>query len=942
VRDNDMADKTDYKSTMNLPQTDFPMRANLSQREPEWLEFWHRIDVYRRSLEVNAGGELFILHDGPPYANGHIHMGTAFNKVFKDLVVKYKTMRGYLSPYVPGWDCHGQPIEHQVEKNLGPEKMKTTSQAQLRALCREYAMKFVGVQSREFERLGVRGDFDDPYLTLNHAYEAGNVRIFKAMYDRGMIYKGAKPIHWCVRCKTALAEAEIEYSDDTSDSIYVKFEFTSRPEAFAQVSEPVSILIWTTTPWTLPANVAVTLADKADYVGVRVGGEVLVLAEALVSSVAAAAGWTDHEVLPQRVKGSQLAGLRYRQPIHDGVEGVIITGDHVELTTGTGAVHTAPGHGEDDYLVGQRFGLPMPMPVDDDGVFDAGGGPFAGMNVNDANPRIVEWLRERGSLVAAGKISHSYPHCWRCKQPVIFRATEQWFVSMDEAAEGVRPLREGAMDAISKVEWIPGWSVNRMSAMVGDRPDWCISRQRAWGVPIPVFSCVKCGETVADDTTFDAVIDLFEREGADAWFIRKPAEYLPAGVACPRCGGTDVKPEDDILDVWFESGVSHTSVLDARPELRRPAELYLEGSDQHRGWFQSGLLTSVGAYDAAPFKAVLTHGFIVDGDGRKMSKSLGNVVSPIDVVAKSGADIIRLWACSADYGQDISVSDEILDRTSEAYRRIRNTFRFLLSNLYDYTPADAVPFAEMPELDRYAMVTLADLVDKVTKAYDEWRFHMVYRHVYDYCVTDLSAFYLDVLKDRLYADAATGRERRSAQTVLSAILAVMVRLVAPVLTFTSEEVWQLMPASARGDAESVQLARWPAVDVPADEASQLRLDYAVVLEVREVVTKALEEARNGGIIGKSQEAKVVVTAASATVEVLAARGLRELADMFIVSGVELEVGGPSAAEGEMAVAVEVAVADGVKCPRCWNLRTDVGGDLVHPELCGRCASVLGG
>jgi len=932
-----MADKVDYKSTMNLPQTEFPMRASLSTREPEQLAFWERIGVYRRALEINADGPTFVLHDGPPYANGHIHMGTAFNKVFKDLIVKYKTMRGYRAPYVPGWDCHGQPIEHQVEKNLGPEKMKTISRAKLRELCRDYALKFVGVQADEFQRLGVRGDFGDPYLTLNHAYEAGNVRIFKTMFDRGMIYKGAKPIHWCVRCKTALAEAEIEYSDEVSDSIYVKFEFTSRPDAFADAGGPVSIVIWTTTPWTLPANVAVTLADSADYVGVRVGGEVLVMAEALVTSVATAAGWTAYEVLPQKVKGSALAGLTYEQPVHDGVEGVIITGEHVELSTGSGAVHTAPGHGEEDYLVGLKFGLPMPMPVDDDGRFDAGGGPFAGLQVWEANPAIIEWLRERGSLVAAGTISHSYPHCWRCKQPVIFRATEQWFVSMDRAAEGVRPLREGAMDAISKVEWIPGWSVNRMSSMVADRPDWCISRQRAWGVPVPVFTCAKCGETVANDTTFDAVIDLFEREGADAWFIRDPHEYLPADVSCPRCGGTELKPEDDILDVWWESGVSHTSVLDARPELERPADLYLEGSDQHRGWFQSGLLTSVGSYDVPPFRAVLTHGFIVDGDGRKMSKSLGNVVSPIDVVAKSGADIIRLWACAADYGQDISVSDEILDRTSEAYRRIRNTFRFCLSNLYDYTPQDAVAFDDMLELDRYAMVTLADLVDRVTKAYDEWRFHMVYRHIYDYCVTELSAFYLDVLKDRLYADAATGRERRSAQTVLAAMLSAMVRLVAPVLTFTSEEIWQFMPEAMRDGAESVQLAGWPTVDVPADESGALRDAYAVVMAVRDLATKALEDARAAGAVGKSQEATLVVTAAADTVETLRSRGARQLADMFIVSEVVLVAGeSPAGAFAD----VEVRRSEGAKCPRCWNHRTDVGSVADHPDLCARCANVV--
>lgn len=923
-----MAERTDYKSTMNLPQTSFPMRANLATREPEWLRFWDEIDVYARSLEVNEGGPVFILHDGPPYANGHIHMGTAFNKVLKDLIVKYKTMRGFWSPYVPGWDCHGQPIEHQVEKDLGPEKMKTTSQAELRALCREYAMRFVGVQSEEFQRLGVRGDFKDPYLTLAHSYEAGNVRIFKTMYDRGMIYKGAKPIHWCVRCRTALAEAEIEYSDETSDSIYVKFELTSSPSALAEVARPVSVLIWTTTPWTLPANVAVTLADTADYVGVRVNDEVIIVAESLVTAVAAAAGWTGYEVLPPRMKGAELKGLTYRQPIHEGVEGVIITGEHVDLSTGTGAVHTAPGHGDEDYLVGRRFGLPMPMPVTDDGTFDAGGGPFEGMTVWDANPRVIEWLRERGSLVASGTIAHSYPHCWRCKRPVIFRATEQWFVSMDDAAEGVRPLREGAMAAIGEVEWIPGWSVNRMSSMIADRPDWCISRQRAWGVPIPVFSCAACGETVANDETFDAVIDLFEREGADAWFTRAPEEYLPSGVACPRCGGSKLIPEDDILDVWWESGVSHTSVLETRPELHRPAELYLEGSDQHRGWFQSNLLTSVGAYDEPPYKAVLTHGFIVDGEGRKMSKSLGNVISPIDVVATSGADIVRLWVASADYSQDVGVSDEILERTSEAYRRIRNTFRFLLANLADFDPDDAVAYDDLPELDRYALVALGDVAARVTRAYDEWRYHVVYRALYDYCVMDLSAFYLDVVKDRLYADAADSRSRRSVQTVLAEVLGALVRLVAPVLTFTAEEVWLASPAHLRADAESVQLAGWP--DLPArPDAERLREAYTVVAQVRDVVMRELEAARNAKVIGKSQEAVVEIGAPAGVLAVLEERGTDALAAAFIVSGVTMEE------SHEAEVTARVRVASGAKCPRCWNYR-DLGSD----GLCERCSEVV--
>ncbi len=916
----------DYKQTMNLPDTAFPMRANLSQREPEWLRFWEDMDIYNEAVKANEGGPTFILHDGPPYANGHIHMGTAFNKVFKDLVVKYKTMRGYWSPYVPGWDCHGQPIEHQVEKNLGPEKMKETSQAELRKLCREYALEFVKIQGDEFKRLGVRGDFENPYLTLHHSYEAGDVRVFAELYRRGMVYKGSKPIHWCYRCKTALAEAEIEYSDESSPSIYVKFNFIDTPEAWASEGLPTSVLIWTTTPWTLPANVAVTLASGADYVGVKVDGEVLVMAEALVESVAKVAGWESYEVLPPRVKGSALEGLTYALPIHTDGTGVIITGDHVELTTGTGAVHTAPGHGEEDYLVGLKFGLPMPMPVDDNGVFDAGGGPFAGMHVEKASPLIIDWLRERGVLVFAGSTTHSYPHCWRCKKPVIFRATEQWFISMDETG-----LRDSALKAIQGVEWVPGWSVNRINSMVTDRPDWCISRQRAWGVPIPVFECVKCGETVANDETFAAVEKLFAEEGADAWFTKSPSEYLPEGTACPRCGSTEIKPETDIVDVWFESGCSHTSVLEARPELRYPAELYLEGSDQHRGWFQSSLLTAVGAYDTAPFKTVLTHGFIVDGEGRKMSKSLGNVVSPLDVVAKYGADIVRLWAAASDYSQDVSVSGEILERTSEAYRRVRNTFRFLLSNLADFDPVASVAWEDMPELDRYALVALADLSDRVTRSYDDWRFHQVYHAVYGYCVTDLSSFYLDVLKDRLYADAADSLGRRSAQTVLAEVLRTLVRLMAPILSFTTEEVWQFMPETLREGVPSVHLAGWPAIEVPAAEAEALRSAYATVLDVRESVTKALEDARNAGVMGKSQEARVSIAAPEAVAAVLRERGAAQLAEMLIVSDVAV-----AAAD---TLAIEVLPAEGEKCPRCWNFRT-LGTDAEHPDVCERCASVL--
>jgi len=673
----------------------------------------------------------------------------------------------------------------------------------------------------------------------------------------------------------------------------------------------------------------VTLAPDADYVAVRFcEGGTLVMAEALVEQVAQVTGVTGYEVLPGSMKGSELEGLRYELPIFGERTGVVITGAHVELTAGTGAVHTAPGHGEEDYLVGAEYDLLSPMPVDDLGVFTGEGGPFAGMHISDANPRILEYLRERGTLLWSGKTMHSYPHCWRCKKPVISRATEQWFVSMDDTG-----LRAGTLRAMDDVEWVPGWSKNRMNGMVAERPDWCISRQRAWGVPIPVFECPSCGEIVANDETFSAVEKLFATEGADAWFTRKPSEYLPAHLAtCPKCGG-EVVAETDIVDVWFESGVSHTSVLQTRPELHFPAELYLEGSDQHRGWFQSALLTSVGAYGTAPFKTVLTHGFIVDGDGRKMSKSIGNVVDPMDIVARYGADIIRLWVASSDYGQDVSVSDEILDRNSEAYRRIRNTFRFLLSNLYDHDPSAEVAWEDMLELDRYALVKLADLVERVTTSYDDWRYHQVFRALFDYCVTDLSSFYLDVLKDRLYSDAAGSASRRSAQTVLARILTSLVRLVAPILAFTAEEVWQAMPPSLR-HADSVHLAGWPAVEVPAADAAKLRDAYAVVLQVRDDVMKELENRRDAGELGKSQQALVTISAPADVVAVLAERGEPQLADMFIVSEVRLTADEP--------FGVVIGPAEGAKCARCWNHRTDVGSDPAHPDICGRCATVVRG
>lgn len=928
----------DYKNTMNLPKTDFPMRAGLAKSEPVRLEKWNAMDIYEMVLEKNKDNEPFVLHDGPPYANGPIHIGHAFNKTLKDIILKYKSQRGYYTPYTPGWDCHGQPIEHNVEEMLGPEKMAKIDKATLRRLCRDYAGKYVDIQREGFKRLGVRGDWDNPYLTFLPEYEAGNVEIFKKMYLDGSIYRGRKPIHWCKHCHTALAEAEIEYGDETSPSIYVKFAMETLPGQLMGFDGPTYIVIWTTTPWTLPANVAVTLAPKATYVAVEREGQRLVLAESLVEQLFETAGWEDEPVLatgtdgePIRLSGEEFVGYTYTTPIMHSVTGTMIVGDHVTLDTGTGAVHTAPGHGQDDYLVCLRYDLPMLMPVDDDGVFTEGGGPFAGLSVDDANPKIIEWLDEHGMLVASVEITHSYPHCWRCHQPVIFRATDQWFVSMDATR-----LREKTLAEVDRVQWIPEWAINRFRAMVGDRPDWCISRQRSWGVPIPVFKCRKCGSTVATEATFDAVIGLFETEGADAWFIRDPSEYLPADTKCDVCGCTEVVPESDILDVWWESGISHTSVCEKNPRLHRPAEMYLEGSDQHRGWFQSSMLTSVGAYGIAPYKSVLSCGFTVDENGEKMSKSKGNGIDPADITGESGADVLRLWVASADSSHDVSISKDIIKRTADAYRHIRNTFRYLLSNLYDFNwDRDLVGFEEMPIVDQWAMARLSALRDDVTEAYDAYRFHVVNRLVTDY-TSELSNFYLDMLKDRLYSDAPKSVGRRSAQTVLANILEVLVRVWGPILTFTCDEVWDNYPEGIRSSYEefypSMQLAGWPGRDdmrpaIALDDRSDLLAFFDTVLEVREAVTKALEDARKAGVINKSQEAVVAITGDAGQTEKLARFAQGDLEEMFIVSSVTFDTGD--------RLAVSVTAAEAAKCPRCWNHR-----ELAEDGLCGRCHEVI--
>ncbi len=932
---------------MNLPETDFAMKANLPQKEPARLKKWEDEGLYWKVLELNKDGEPFILHDGPPYANGPIHIGHSFNKILKDFVLKSHAQRGYYTPYIPGWDCHGQPIEHMVEEKLGTERFRETPQPVVRKLCREWAEKYVGVQREGFKRLGVNADWEHPYLTFIPDFEAGNIEIFKDMYLDGAIYRGRKPIHWCAHCHTALAEAEIEYGDEISPAIFVRFEMTTVPAGLEAWEGKLDVAIWTTTPWTLPADDAVILHPSESYVAVEHDGRAYIMAKALVEKLIAKFGWDDAHVIEGfEATGTELAGNRYKQPIFadQGEEGVFIYADYVTMEDGTGIVHTAPGHGVDDYLAGQKFGVPVVMPVDDDGRFYVGdsmgtGGPFSGMEVNEANPVIIEWLRERGMLILHEDINHSYPHCWRCHEPVIFRATDQWFVSMDDTG-----LREKAVNAIqNEVKWIPEWASNRIGAMVTDRPDWCISRQRSWGVPIPVFRCADCGEVVATAETFDAVIDLFYREGADAWFTKDPSEYLPAGTHCEKCGGTNLKPEKDILDVWWESGVTHNSVLRHRADegLRWPADMYLEGSDQHRGWFQSSLLTSVGAYGKPPYRSVMHCGFVVDENGEKMSKSKGNGVDPADVTSKYGADVLRLWVSSVDYSQDVRVSDGILQQVAGTYRRFRNTFRFLLANLADFDDVnDAVTnWDELAPVDQWMMVKTNQLLHDVQQAYDDYKFHYVYRAVYDFVVNDLSAVYMEASKDRLYSDAPDSVSRRSAQTVMMNVLEVMVRILSPILSFTTDEVWENYPKAAlarEGRPESVQLAGWPTDDdfvpsIPQGAADAVSERFAVVLEARETVLKALEEARNAKTINKSQEAAVVVRAPQATVDVLEELGASNFEELCVVSGASFV----EAAE----LSAEVKLAEGEKCPRCWNYRP-LGVVPGRPAVCKRCGEVL--
>ncbi|MBQ8612780.1 MAG: isoleucine--tRNA ligase [Ruminiclostridium sp.] len=926
----------DYNETLNLPQTNYPMRGNLPAREPKWLEQWESDRLYYELQKKNEGLPKYILHDGPPYANGNIHMGTALNKVLKDIIVKYKSMTGYQAPFVPGWDCHGLPIELKALKQIGSDG-SAIDPVELRKCCREFALSCLDDQKAQFKRLGVWGDFDDPYLTIRPEFEAKQVEVFGKMAERGLMYKGLKPVYWCPDCNTALAEAEIEYEDDVCYSIYVKFPISDSKGKFDDLGIDLSkayVVIWTTTTWTLPGNVAVCLGPNYEYTFVKVEdeesssfGDYLLMATDLVSTVMEAAGIKKYSTVGTFL-GSDLEFVESDHPFM-GRKSTLILGDHVTLESGTGCVHTAPGYGLEDFEVCNKYKgmFDIIVGVTDRGVLNELSGQFAGIPTGEAHPVIAKKLEDDNLLLAMQKIVHPYPHCWRCHKPIIYRATEQWFCSVEKFADE-------AVKAIEEVTWIPGWGEERIKNMVRDRSDWCISRQRRWGVPIPVLYCKDCGKPIVNSDTIKAISDLFRAESSDAWYSKDPSEFIPSTIKCD-CGCGEFTKEMDIFDVWFDSGVTWAAVMDERDYLSSPADLYLEGCDQYRGWFQSSLLTSVAATGHAPYKAVCTHGWIVDGKGEKMSKSKGNYIVPEQVIEKYGADVLRLWVTSLDYHSDVRVSDDILKQLSETYRKIRNTARYILGNLCNgkgFNPnTDMVALDSLEEIDKWALTKYDTLIEKVKKAYEDMDYYHAYHAINSFCVVDMSNFYLDILKDRLYCEKEDGQSRRAAQTAMYIILSGLTRLIAPILSFTADEIWQELPAKDGDDKRNVVFNRMP-------EPTGISVDTAKwdkIHAIRDDVLVALEKKRNEKVIGKSLEAKVVLYTKDDLSDILP-----ELDKAFIVSQVELGEG-----EGEFSGSVEgltvtVEKATGEKCARCWTYSDTVGKNEKHPELCCRCASVV--
>lgn len=926
---------TDYNSTLNLPKTDFPMRGNLPAREPDTLGAWENGGLYYKIVQKNKGRKKYVLHDGPPYANGEIHCGTALNKTLKDIIVKYKNMNGFCAPYVPGWDTHGLPIELKALKKIGADKGTVIEPAVLRKHCREFAVSCLEDQKRQFKRLGVLGDFDNPYLTLRPAYEARQVEVFGKMAQKGYMYKGLKPVHWCPDCKTALAEAEIEYGDDKCHSIYVKFAVRDDKGIFSAMGiDPAKVffVIWTTTTWTLPGNLAVCVGPEYEYTLVCAGGEYYVMAKELVSSSMQSAGIEEYETVGS-FKGAELEYIKTQHPFFDRLSPVII-GDHVTLESGTGCVHTAPGHGVEDFEVCKNYPeIGILVPVDANGRMTADAGEFEGLTTEDAGRAIGKKLQENGALLAARKIVHQYPHCWRCHSPILFRATEQWFCR-------VSAFKDETLKAISEVRWIPAWGEERIKGMVSDRSDWCISRQRRWGVPIPVIYCKDCGKAVISEETISAISALFREKSSDAWYTEETESFIPASVKC-ECGCTSFTKEKDIFDVWFDSGVSHVAVLEEYEELYNPCDLYLEGADQYRGWFQSSLLTSVVWQGCAPYKAVCTHGWVVDGEGKAMHKSLGNGIAPEDIIKQYGADIMRLWVASSDYHSDIRISPEILKQLSEAYKKFRNTARFMLGNLSNgetpFNPdKDSVEVSRLPEIDKWALIRLNALVDRVKTAYDAFDFHIVFHTLHNFCVRDMSNFYLDIIKDRLYCEPEGSPARRSAQTVMYIILSAVARIAAPIMSFTAEEIWRFMPHGAEDDTESIFLNQLPdTLEVPVPDGFIAKWDK--LYRLREDVNKCLENKRAEKLIGAPLEAWV--TLGCADEDFFKDITEEELALVCIVSKVRFGTSMDGfRGEALPEVSVTVEKADAGKCQRCWCYSESVGADA--PELCSRCADVV--
>ncbi|MFZ0213280.1 MAG: isoleucine--tRNA ligase [Candidatus Acidiferrales bacterium] len=932
----------DLKSTINLPRTDFPMKAQLPKREPEQLEQWNQYGLYHRILESRRDAPLFVFHDGPPYPTGDIHLGTGLNKICKDMVIKSKTMAGFRVPYIPGWDCHGLPIETKVEKDLGGKKDSVTA-AEFRRMCREFATKYIDSNRRDFKRLGIFGQWETPYLTMDHDHEAVIASAFLTFFEKGYVYKGLKPVYWCLHDRTALAEAEVEYENHTSPSIYVRFKLAQDGADADKIpaalrDKNVYGVIWTTTPWTIPASMALAFKPDFEYAAIETSeGDVELVARQLQHGV-----W---EVLGRKIPGKALATytgselesahLKFQHPFLDRLEPAVLA-DYVTLDQGTGIVHTAPGHGADDFRTGQKYGIATYAPLDDDGRFTEGLPEYMGKTVFEANPIIIKLLESRGALLAQGKLQHSYPHCWRCHNPVIFRATEQWFIDLQHD-----DLRRHALEEIRKVKWSPAWGEERLSSMVAERPDWCISRQRFWGVPLVVFYCEQCGEQLKDFHALRNVISWFEKEGADAWFTHSAEELLPLGTKC-KCGSTRFRKEKDILDVWFESGSTSLAVLKGD---MWPADVYLEGPDQYRGWFQSSLLVAIGTRGRAPYKQVVTHGWTLDADGRPMSKSAGNGELPREICEKWGADLLRLWVTSQDYQTDMRFSEAMMVQLAESYRKIRNTFRFALGNLAGFDPArDAVPDNELLEMDAWMLHRTGELVAKCRSWYDDFQFHRVFHALYDFIVVDLSAFYFDVLKDRLYTFAPRNASRRSAQTAIYRITSALLRLAAPILVFTSEEVWKHFP-HASGDPESIHMAMFPASEGFAPKLDpRQRENWESLMVIREQVLKKLEEARNAKVINSALEAKVQLRARGKTLELLT-KYAAWLPQILIVSQVHVTAANGTAAPASSAAAesvdeIEVARADGKKCERCWNYSTHVGESADYPTICERCLAAI--